>query len=91
MEKLLCNKFNSREECIEAVVSTCSDENFKSSIKNSKKGYEINFRRELAEKVQRKKTPGVGKAKMRQDQQDKFIGTHIFIYSKQSSQISEHH
>jgi hypothetical protein len=55
MEKLLGRKFNSREECVEAVFSACRNENFKSSIKNSKKGYQINFRYEFAEKAQKKK------------------------------------
>jgi hypothetical protein len=59
MEKLLGRKFNNREECIEAVFSACRNDNFKPSIKNSTKGYQINFRCEFAEKAQRKKTPGV--------------------------------
>lgn len=60
MEKLLGRKFNNREECVEAVFNACRNDNFKPSVKNSVKGYQIYFRCEFAEKVQRKKkTPRV--------------------------------
>jgi hypothetical protein len=42
-------------ECVEAVFNACGNDKFKPSIKNSVKGYQIYFRCEFAEKVQRKK------------------------------------